>query len=401
MAVTGSHSAQIAGPAGVPFIDLVAQHQTIASEIHEAVDRVFSSQAFILGDQVAQFEEKAAAYCDARDAIGCASGTDALILALMALDIGPGDEVITSAFTFFATASAIHRVGARPVFADIDPVSMNLDPAKVEQAITPKTRAILPVHLFGQCAEMEPLWRIAVRHGISIVEDAAQSIGAEYQGRRAGVLGEIACFSFFPTKNLGGAGDGGMLTTDDHDLSRRLRRLRVHGDQGGYRHAEIGLNSRLDSLQAAVLEVKLAHLENWTEARRANSRRYESLFAQYGLTDLITVPREQSGQRHVYNQFTIRVKDGRRDSLLASLRRDSIGAAIYYPIPLHLQDCFRFLGYKPGALPESEAAAAEVLSLPIFAELGAERQETVVRGIARGLGRLADEHEVSRLRRVA
>ncbi len=216
------------------------------------------------------------------------------------------------------------------------------------------------------------------------------------------MLGEIGCFSFFPTKNLGGAGDGGMLTTDDHDLSRRLRRLRVHGDQGGYRHAEIGLNSRLDSLQAAVLEVKLAHLESWTEARRANARRYENLFAHYGLSDLVTVPHELPGHRHVYNQFTIRVKDGRRDSLLASLKRDSIGAAVYYPIPLHLQDCFRFLGYKPGDLPETEAAAAEVLSLPIFAELGAERQETVVRGVTRGLGRLAaDEHDTTRLRRVA
>jgi dTDP-4-amino-4,6-dideoxygalactose transaminase len=402
MAVTGSQSAHSAIPSPVPFIDLVAQHQTIAAEIHEAVDRVFSKQAFILGDEVSEFESDAATYCDARDAIGCASGTDALILALMALDIGPGDEVVTSAFTFFATASAIHRVGARPVFVDIDPVSMNLDPEQLELAITPKTRAILPVHLFGQCAEMEPLWRIAVRHGISIIEDAAQSIGAEYHGRRAGVLGEIGCFSFFPTKNLGGAGDGGMLTTDDHDLSRRLRRLRVHGDEGGYRHAEVGLNSRLDALQAAVLHVKLAHLEHWTEARRSNAKRYESLFSQHGLLDLVTLPRELPGHRHVYNQFTIRVKDGRRDSVLAALRREQVGAAIYYPIPLHLQHCFRFLGYKPGDLPATEAASAEVLSLPIFAELGAERQETVVRAFARALGRSADDRgEASRLRRVA
>lgn len=403
MAVAGSQSAHSPNSSAVPFIDLVAQHQTIALEIREAVERVFASQAFILGDEVTEFEFRAACYCDAREAIGCASGTDALLLALLALDIGPGDEVITSAFTFFATAGAIHRAGARPVFADIDPISMNLDPDQVERAITPKTRAILPVHLFGQCADMEPLWRIAVRHGISIIEDAAQSIGAEYQGRRAGVLGEIGCFSFFPTKNLGGAGDGGMLTTDDHDLSRRLRRLRVHGDQGGYRHAEIGLNSRLDALQAAVLRVKLAHLDHWTEARRQNARRYESLFTQYGLLDLVTMPRELPDRRHVYNQFTIRVRDGRRDSLLAALRREQIGAAIYYPIPLHLQDCFRFLGYKPGELPATEAAAAEVLSLPIFAELGAERQETVVRAIARALGRLADDAgaETSRLRRVA
>jgi dTDP-4-amino-4,6-dideoxygalactose transaminase len=402
MAVAAQQSAHSPNPSAVPFIDLVAQHQTIAGEVREAVDRVFASQAFILGDEVAQFETEAAAYCDARDAIGCASGTDALLLALMALDIGPGDEVITSPFTFFATAGAIHRVGARPVFVDIDPVSMNLDPHRIEQAITPKTRAILPVHIFGQCTDMEPLWRTAVRNGISIIEDAAQSIGAEYQSRRAGVLGEIGCFSFFPTKNLGGAGDGGMLTTDDQDLSQRLRRLRVHGDRGGYRHAEIGLNSRLDALQAAILRVKLRHLDHWTEARRANAQNYERLFSQHGLLDLVTVPNEQSGSRHVYNQFTIRVKQGRRDALLAELRKEQIGAAIYYPIPLHLQDCFRSLGYKPGDLPAAEAAAAEVLSLPIFAELGAERQETVVRGIARGLGRLSDDHaDTSRLRRVA
>jgi dTDP-4-amino-4,6-dideoxygalactose transaminase len=403
MAVAVSPSAHSPSPTAVPFIDLVAQHQTIAGEIRAAVERVFTSQAFILGHEVAQFEAEAAAYCDARDAIGCASGTDALVLALMALDIGPGDEVVTSPFTFFATAGAIHRVGARPVFVDIDPVSMNLDPDQIERAITPKTRAILPVHLFGQCADMEPLWRIAVRHGISLIEDAAQSIGAEYRGRRAGVLGEIGCFSFFPTKNLGGAGDGGMLTTDDFELSRRLRRLRVHGDSGGYRHAEIGLNSRLDALQAAVLHVKLAHLEHWTEARRSNAERYQALFAQYGLLDLVTLPGESPDCRHVYNQFTIRVKQGRRDSLLAALRQEQIGAAIYYPIPLHLQDCFRFLGYQPGDLPAAEAASAEVLSLPIFAELGAERQETVVRAVARALGRLAtdEQADAARLRRVA
>jgi dTDP-4-amino-4,6-dideoxygalactose transaminase len=403
MAVAVPPSAHSAKPSAVPFIDLVAQHQTIASEIREAVERVFASQAFILGDEVGQFEAEAACYCDARDAIACASGTDALLLALMALDIGPGDEVVTSPFTFFATAGAIHRAGARPVFVDIDPVSMNLDPDCIERAITPKTRAILPVHLFGQCANMDPLWRIAVRHGLSILEDACQSSGAEYHGRRAGVLGEIGCFSFFPTKNLGGAGDGGMLTTDDSDLSRRLRRLRVHGDQGGYRHAEIGLNSRLDALQAAVLHVKLAHLERWTEARRANAQQYQALFAQYGLLDLVALPFELPGCRHVYNQFTIRVKEGWRDLLLATLRHEQIGAAIYYPVPLHLQDCFRSLGYKAGDFPAAEAASGDVLSLPIFAELGAERQEIVVRGIARALGRLAadDKGEGSHLRRVA
>ncbi|HEV8071154.1 MAG TPA: DegT/DnrJ/EryC1/StrS family aminotransferase [Planctomycetaceae bacterium] len=386
----------------VPFIDLVAQHQTIAGEVRDAVDRVFASQLFVLGEEVAQFEAECAQYCDANDAISCASGTDALLLALMALGIGPGDEVVTSPFSFFATAGCIHRVGARPVFVDIDPVSMNIDPDQIARAITSKTRAILPVHLFGQCTQMEPLWRIAVQHGLTIIEDACQSIGAEYRGRRAGVLGTIGCFSFFPTKNLGGAGDGGLMTTDDPELSRRLRLLRVHGDVGAYRHVEVGLNSRLDALQAAVLRVKLGHLGRWTEARRANAKRYPSLFEKYDLLDHVVLPRELPDCRHVYNQFTIRVKNGRRDAVLASLRSQQIGAAIYYPIPLHLQECFAFLGYKQGDLPASESAAAEVLSLPIFPELGAERQEVVVRGIARALGCLASESEETKhLRRVA
>jgi dTDP-4-amino-4,6-dideoxygalactose transaminase len=386
----------------VPFIDLVAQHQTIAGDVRDAVDRVFASQLFVLGEEVAQFEAECAQYCDANDAISCASGTDALLLALMALGIGPGDEVVTSPFSFFATAGCIHRVGARPVFVDIDPVSMNIDPDQIVRAITPNTRAILPVHLFGQCSLMEPLWRIAVQHGLTIIEDACQSIGAEYRGRRAGVLGTIGCFSFFPTKNLGGAGDGGLMTTDDPELSRRVRLLRVHGDAGAYRHVEVGLNSRLDALQAAVLRVKLGHLGRWTEARRANAKRYPTLFEKYDLLDHVMLPRELPDCRHVYNQFTIRVKHGRRDAVLASLRSQQIGAAIYYPIPLHLQECFAFLGYKQGDLPASESAAAEVLSLPIFPELGAERQEVVVRGIARALGCLASESEETKhLRRVA
>jgi dTDP-4-amino-4,6-dideoxygalactose transaminase len=384
----------------VPFIDLVAQHQTIATEVRDAVDRVFASQQFVLGEEVAQFETECAQYCDANDAISCASGTDALLLALMALGVGAGDEVITTPFTFFATAGAIHRVGARPVFVDIDPVSMNLDPDQITRAITPKTRALLPVHLFGQCAAMEPLWRIAVQYGLAIIEDAAQAIGAEYRGRRAGVLGTIGCFSFFPTKNLGGAGDGGLMTTDDRELGRRLRLLRVHGDAGSYRHTEVGLNSRLDALQAAVLRVKLSRLGKWTEARRTNAKRYHVLFEKYGLCDQVVLPRELPDCRHVYNQFTIRVKHNRRDAVLASLRSQQIGAAIYYPIPLHQQECFASLGYKAGDLPASEAAAADVISLPIFPELGAERQEVVVRGIARALGCLSDS-ETTPLRRVA
>ncbi|MEX2287892.1 MAG: DegT/DnrJ/EryC1/StrS family aminotransferase [Planctomycetaceae bacterium] len=372
----------------VPFIDLVAQHHTIAAEIGAAVERVFAQQHFILGDEVAEFECDVAEYCDSRAAIGCASGTDALVLSLMALGIGPGDEVITSPFTFFATAGAIHRVGATAVFVDIDPVSYNLDPRKADAAVTERTRAVMPVHIFGQCAEMEPLWRLAVRERLTIIEDACQAIGAEYRGRRAGVLGTLGCFSFFPTKNLGGAGDGGIITTDDHELAALLRRLRVHGDMGGYQHLEVGLNSRLDALQAAVLRVKLAHLETWTQARQENARRYGELFRHYKLLDAVELPAVLPDRRHVYNQYSIRVRGNRRDQVLGSLREQKIGAAIYYPQPLHLQKCFAHLGYGPGDFPEAEAVSAQILSLPIYPEVGAAQQELVVRGIARALGRL-------------
>ena len=375
----------------VPFINLVAQYRGIADEIREAVDRVFSAQAFVLGDEVAEFECDLAEYCDSRDAIGCASGTDALILSLMAANVGRGDEVITSPFTFFATAGAIHRVGAKPVFVDIDPHSFNLDTNQVEAALTGRTRAVMPVHLFGQCAEMEPLWRIAVRNGLSIIEDACQAIGAEYRGRRAGVLGTLGCFSFFPTKNLGGAGDGGLITTDDPELAARLRRLRNHGDSGGYQHVEIGTNSRLDALQAAVLRVKFGHLDRWTEARQQNAQRYGELFRYYELLDVVELPTVLYDRRHVYNQYCLRIKGGRRNELLAALREKQIGAAVYYPLPLHLQDCFGHLGYKAGDFPEAEAATKEVLALPIFPELTADQQEIVVRGIAGALGRLTTE----------
>ncbi|HUG89503.1 MAG TPA: DegT/DnrJ/EryC1/StrS family aminotransferase [Planctomycetaceae bacterium] len=387
--VPDSRSEPLASPAPVPFIDLVAQHQTISADVSAAVARVFAEQKFVLGDEVAEFEFEIAEFCDAREAVACASGTDALLLSLAVLDIGPGDEVITSPFTFFATAGAIHRAGARPVFVDIDPQTFNLDPAQVDAAITPRTRAVIPVHLFGQCAAMEPLWRLAVRHHLAIIEDACQAIGAEYRGRRAGVLGTLACFSFFPTKNLGGAGDGGLITTDDAELARRLRRLRVHGDVGGYTHVEVGMNSRLDALQAAVLRVKLRRLEAWTEARRANARRYRELFAEHGSLEGVELPVEQPECRHVYNQFTIRIRDGRRDAVLAGLRAEQIGAAIYYPLPLHVQECFRPLGYSHGDFPQAEAAAAEVLALPIFPELTAAQQERVVRGIVQALERVS------------
>jgi dTDP-4-amino-4,6-dideoxygalactose transaminase len=383
----------------VPLIDLVAQHRLIEADVIAAVTRVFSEQRFILGDEVAELECDIAEYCDSREAIGCASGTDALMLALMALDIGPGDEVITSPYSFFATGSSIYRLGASPVFCDIDPASFNLDPAAVDAALTPRTRAILPVHLFGQCAEMEPLWRIAGQAGVSIVEDACQAIGAEYQNRRAGVLGTMGCFSFFPTKNLGGAGDGGLITTDDSTLASRLRRLRVHGEAGQYDHVEVGLNSRLDAVQAAALRVKLRHLDQWTAGRQRNARRYEVLFEEFGLTDCVTLPATQHDRRHVYNQYCIRVAGGQRDKVLGELRAKNIGCNIYYPKPLHLQTCFADLGYQPGSLPHAEAASRESLALPIYAELTIEQQEQVVRSIALALGRTPRRSLQSRLPR--
>lgn len=372
--------------APVPLIDLKAQHQSIRADVLSAVERVLDSQVCILGDEVAEFECDVAEYCDARDAIGCASGSDALLLSLMALGVGPGDEVITSPFTFFATASAITRCGATPVFVDIKPDTFNIDPDAVQAAITSRTRAIIPVHLFGQCADMEPLWRLATQHGLAVVEDACQAIGAEYRGRKAGVLGTTGCFSFFPTKNLGGAGDGGLITTDDPELAARLRRLRVHGDLGGYNHQEVGLNSRLDALQAAILRVKLTHLDEWAEARTHNADRYAQLFDERGLHSVLIPPFNAVDQKHVYNQYTVRVTEGRRDAVLASLRQQQIGCNIYYPKPLHLQACFSSFGGRPGQFPVAEQAAAEVLSLPIFAEMTEAQQDRVVSGLCHATG---------------
>lgn len=371
----------------VPFIDLVAQYQTIRDEVRAAVDRCFESQHFILGDEVALLEQEIAAYCDSEFAIGCASGTDALILALLAAGVQPGDEVITSPFTFFASAGAIHRVGAVPVLVDIDPESFNLDPQLVEKAITPRTAAIMPVHIFGQCAEMEPLWRMSAAFDLPIIEDAAQAIGAEYRGRRTGVLGTIGCFSFFPTKNLGGAGDGGIMTTDDPEIAARLKRLRVHGDLGGYNHVEVGFNSRLDALQAAVLRVKLRHLDAWTEGRARNAQRYRHLMEVNGLTDVIGLPAVLPDRRHVFNQFTTRITNGRRAAVVQSLKEQQIGCAVYYPIPLHQQKCFAYLGYAAGDLPEAEQACEEVLSFPIYTELPATHLERVIDGLCKALGR--------------
>lgn len=392
--------AQAPGAAPVPLIDLVDQYQTIKTEIQEAVNRVFERQTFVLGEEVENFEADMARYVDARHAIGCASGTDALLLALMALGVGPGDEVITTPYSFFATASCIVRAGARPVFVDIDPVSYNLKPEAVEAAITSRTRAIIPVHLYGQTAEMDPIWRIAVHHHLPVIEDAAQAIGAGYNGRQAGVLGTMGCFSFFPTKNLGGAGDGGLITTDDRDLASRLKRLRVHGDFGGYNHIEVGLNSRLDALQAAVLAVKLRHLDSWSNARRENASRYQSMISECGLDERLDLPRELPCRHHVYNQYVVRVKNGLRDEVLAALKKQGIGCAIYYPRPLHLQECFSNLQYRAGQLPEAEKAASETIALPIFAELREDRQVRVVEGLQRAFAEI-DARNVIPMRRAA
>ncbi|MEE3283177.1 MAG: DegT/DnrJ/EryC1/StrS family aminotransferase [Planctomycetota bacterium] len=362
----------------VPFIDLSAQHQPIADELLAAVSRVLENGQFILGEEVAALEADIASFCDSRYAISCASGTDALVLSLMSLGIGPGDEVITSPFTFFATAGAIHRVGATPVFVDIESDGFNICPELAAASITENTKAIIPVHLFGQTADMEPLWRLAVLHDIPLIEDACQAIGARYQGRQAGVLGTMGCFSFFPTKNLGGAGDGGIITLDDKELATRLTHLRVHGDVGGYNHVAVGFNSRLDALQAAILRIKLTRLEEWTEQRIESAAHYDRLIDAQGLGDWITRPDVDDTFRHVYNQYTIRVPAFERDKILGSLREDGIGCALYYPTPLHLQPCFESLGYSIGSLPHAEAAAAEVISLPIAPGIDAVSRERVI-----------------------
>ncbi len=362
----------------VPLLDLVAQHHTIREEVLSAITRVFDSQQFIMGAEVEAFEREAATYCNVRHAIGCASGSDALLLALMALDIGPGDEVITVPFTFFATTSAITRLGARAVYVDIREDDFNLDVGQLEAAITPRTKAIMPVHLFGQCARMDEILAIAGRYSIPVVEDAAQAIGSDFRGERAGTMGIIGCFSFFPTKNLGGAGDSGMMTTNDDHLAERLRILRVHGMQPKYYHQVVGINSRIDVLQAVVLRIKLRHLESWIEARQRNAAHYQRRFAEAGIGEVVT-PLVHADARHTFHQYTVRAE--RRDDLKRALQSAGIGAEVYYPVPLHLQECFRFLGYQQGDLPVSERLAGEVLSLPIYPELTVEQLDRVAEAI--------------------
>jgi dTDP-4-amino-4,6-dideoxygalactose transaminase len=371
---------QLAEKKSFPFLDLKAQFSPIREEIMSAVTRVLESQHFILGPEVSAFEQEAASYLSCKCAVGCASGSDALMLALMALGIGQGDEVITVPFTFVATAGSIARLGATPVFVDIDADTYNIDPAALEAAITPKTKAIMPVHLFGLAADIDPILEVAQHQGLPVIEDAAQAIGAEYKGKKVGNFGVMSCFSFFPSKNLGGAGDGGLITTEDAQLAQRLKLLRTHGSRRKYEYEILGVNSRLDAIQAAILRVKLAHLDEWTEDRRRNAGRYRELMSQSGLDRRIGTPLEPAGYRHVYNQFTIRTKQ--RDDLREFLRNNGIPTEIYYPFPLHLQPAFAGLGYRPGSMPNSEAASVEALALPIFPELSSEQQEIVVSSIS-------------------
>lgn len=364
----------------VPMLDICRQNAALQGEIDAAVADVCRSGAFVHGPACREIETSIADYCQVKHAVGCASGSDALLLALTALEVGPGDEVVLPSFTFFATAGAVWRLGAKPVFADILPDTFNIDPADVARKITPATKAILPVHLFGQCAEMDALR--AAAGSIPIVEDAAQAIGADYHGQRAGGLGQIGCFSFYPTKNLGGFGDGGMITTNDDRLAELLAKLRNHGQQPRYYHSLVGMNSRLDTLQAAVLNVKLPRLDDWAARRQRNADHYADEFARLGVDQQIGLPAEAAGSTSVWNQYTIRVPDGRRDQLQQHLQEQQIGSAVYYPVPLHRQSCFASLGYGQGSLPVSEQAAREVISLPIFPELARREQDRVIGAVA-------------------
>jgi dTDP-4-amino-4,6-dideoxygalactose transaminase len=355
----------------VPLLDLQKQWAEIQADVRRAVDRVWESQRFIMGPEVSGLEEEIAVYCRCAHAVGLSSGTDALLCAMMALGIGPGDEVITSPFTFFATGGCIRRLGAKPVFVDIDPRTYNLDPRHIERAATSHTKAIVPVHLFGQCAEMDPILAVAAKHHWPVIEDAAQAIGATYKGRRAGSMGTVGCFSFFPSKNLGGAGDGGMCTLNHPELAQRLVTLRDHGQKPQYVHALVGGNFRLDAIQAAVLRVKLLKLEEWHQRRRDNAAAYNRLLADLPLVR----PTVAEDNVSVYNQYVIRAP--RRDALREHLTRADIGSAIYYPIPLHRQECFADLGYGQGDLPQAEKAATEVLALPVYPELTAQQIEYV------------------------
>ncbi len=372
----------------VPLLDLKQQHAALREELRAALERVLDSQQFILGEDVRLLEAELAAYTRARHAVGCGSGSDALLLALLALDVRAGAEVVTTPFTFFATAGAVVRAGARPVFVDIEPRTYNLDPARVEAAVTGRTRALLPVHLYGQCAEMDEVLRVSRERGVPVIEDAAQAVGAsDDKGRSAGSIGDAGCFSFYPTKNLGAAGEAGLVTTNDDRLAERLRRLRVHGGATEYHHDEVGFNSRLDTLQAAVLRVKLPHLDRWSDARRERAGTYTRLLEEAGLTEFVTPPHVRPGARHIFHQYVVRVPAPRRDPLVEHLKQNGVGTKVYYPVPLHLQPCFADLGYREGDFPESERAARETLALPMFPELTRAQQEYVVETLRRFFAR--------------
>ncbi len=377
MTQTGSTAVQ-----NVPLLDVSRENGPLSDKIKETICDIVDSGRFIGGPHCQDFEQKVADLCDARFAIGCASGSDSLLLALMAIGVKAGDEIICPSFTFFATASCITRLGATPVFVDIDPKTFNIDPELVEKALTPRTKAIIPVHLFGQCCDMERINEIAQEHDVSVVEDCAQSIGASRNGRMSGSIGDIGCFSFYPTKNLGGMGDGGVVTTNDPELADRVRLLANHGMRPRYYHQEIGINSRLDSIQAAVLGIKINELARLTEQRCQNAKRYQNLINARGLGSMIHVPTSSAGCEHVWNQFTIRVPHGRRDDIRQGLADRNVAAEIYYPIPLHRQECFSYLGYGPQSLPETDLAAGEVLSIPVFPGLTTAEQDYVVESIA-------------------
>lgn len=360
----------------VPLLDLKAQYATIKPEVDAAIAEVMESNHFILGPKVEQCEKEIARYSNCSHAVGVSSGSDALLACLMAENIGPGDEVITSPYTFFATVGAIARLGATPVFVDIDPETYNMDTAQIAAKVTPKTRAIMPVHLYGQMADMDTIMEVAKKHNLIVIEDGAQAIGAESKGRRAGSIGHFGCFSFFPSKNLGAAGDGGMIVTNDPQRAEKLKVLRAHGSKPKYHHKVLGGNFRLDAIQAAVVSAKLPHLDKWTAGRQRNAKLYDKLFAQAGVTTAanslqrVTLPRV-TGNRHIFNQYVIRVT--RRDQLQAALKQRDIGTEVYYPVTMHLQECFAYLGHRPGAFPESERAAEQTLALPIYPELSEEQ----------------------------
>jgi dTDP-4-amino-4,6-dideoxygalactose transaminase len=367
-------------PMTVPMLDLQAQYRPLRGEILAAMERVCDSQRFIMGPEIDGLEQELAAMLGIRHAIAVSSGTDAVLLALMALDIKAGDEVVTTTYSFFATAGAIVRVGARPVLVDIDPSTFNIDPAQTAAAVTPRTKAILPVHLFGLSADLNPIMAAAGRAGIPVIEDAAQAIGSTYQSRPLGGIGALGCFSFFPSKNLGAFGDAGLLTTNDDALAKRARLLRTHGMEPKYYHQLVGANFRMDALQAAILRVKAPHLAGWTEGRRANAARYRTLFRDAGLDRSITLPFEPPDRLHIFNQFVIRTPE--RDALKRHLDERGIGNEIYYPVPFHLQPCFADLGHRRGDFPHAERAAAESLAIPIYGELTEAQQRSVVEAIA-------------------